>query len=115
MLRFQGRDFYEMSDAFGMSHGFLVLIDALYKVADDLNTETEERVKAGYNFVGWEQPILAFRKILSELDMELAIDSLDRFVAAGRSNDRNFLSLRDAMMELQGRIRDELSHMELWL
>ncbi len=118
MLKFRGDFFYGMSDLFGHLRGLFEILDGLTEAIRKVNEGRAEEaagMKTNFNFATLQDTWNSFRRALVELDMELPADSFDRVEAALKSADSNFPAVKDAMFELQGRMRDELSHMEVWV
>lgn len=118
MLKFKGDYFYGMSDIFGALRGFFEMMVGMSEMLQKVNDkEGREATSMNLNFDSdaMQETWNAFRRALIELDMELPADSLTRMEIALKDAGTNMPAVRDAMLELQGRMRDELSHMEIWL
>jgi hypothetical protein len=122
MLKYRGADFVSVADFFGLLRGVLAtsiqLSERLNKAAE--SGEVKRSLEASLGVTGehgesLDAAFLVFRRLLQEADMEVSIDSLDRVLRLLKERTIDLPKTRSALEELHGRIRDELSHMELWL
>jgi hypothetical protein len=110
MLKFRGEFFYQMSDLFGSLRGFFEILNALSEAIRKVNESKAEEaasMTSKFDFAALQDTWDSFRQALVELDMELPADSFSRLEAAFKNADNNFPAVRDAVLELQGRVRDE--------
>jgi len=118
MLKFQGEFFYGMSDNLGFLRAWFGFVghmtDAIKRINADHGAEVAD-MKTDFDFEPLQASWDSLRQALFELDMELPADSLARLEAILKNPNRDSTMVNDAMVEFQGRIRDELSHMELWV
>ena len=117
MLKFKGDYFYGMSDLFGSLRSFFDILHVFSEAIQKMNEKEGDEVAGmnlNFDFGAMQDTWDAFRGALTELEMELPADSFARLEVALK-NPSNLPAVRDAMLELQGRMRDELSHMEIWL
>lgn len=105
MLKFHGSDFYRLSDAFGAFEGSLHTITLITKGvsldSDKLQVFAER--------------LTSIRPLLESADLLLSLDSFDRLQKLCVTEKPTVETVKELVTELQGRIRDELSHIELWL
>jgi hypothetical protein len=114
MLKFHGVAFYALGDSLGTIQGayqiFTFVLDQVRLLrpndAIEVNLKGLEKMK---------EPLQRLRPLLEEIELPLSIDSFDRLRKLIETADLTPNQIRDNIIELQGRIRDELSHIELWL
>jgi hypothetical protein len=105
MLKFHGSDFYRLSDAFGSFEGSLYTITL---IAKGVNLDSDK-------LQVFAEKLASIRPLLESADLLLSLDSFDRLQKLCTTENPTVETVKEIVTELQGRIRDELSHIELWL
>ena len=79
ILRYRGANFYELADLFGRLHGTFDMLGNLLEHLHSLHPVQSGEAKLVAE-IGSVEEFTKLRPLLQEVDMELAIDSLDRLI-----------------------------------
>jgi hypothetical protein len=111
MLRFHAADFYRASDLFGSFEG------SLHAMTQLLNNPriVQKPILDATEIKSLADKLWVLRPLLESADLQLSLDSFDRLVNLLRTHNPAIPTIREQVTELQVRVRDELSHIELWL
>src|SRR5208282_6584953 len=113
MLRFRGGQFHGLANILGMLSGIRSGSRTLIALGDQLGHKGHDVFPEGARD-SIQKEIPKYRQILEEADLQLSLDSFERFVDHLAKPGVTTGQLGESAEELQNRIGDELSHMLLW-
>jgi hypothetical protein len=115
MLKFHGSIFYAISDWFGTLSGGLQTMNLLAEQMQSIVPGVESYRLNLSSIETLAKSLKQFRTVLESADLQLSLDSYDRLQRLVDTENPGLPAVNELVAELQGRIRDELSHFELWL
>jgi len=114
VLKFRGEEFYLLADGLGTLQGAFQILTSLHDRYNSLEPDAPlEATIQGLE--GLRERLEFLRPLLEEADLKLSIDSVNRLEKLIKQPKPTTAQIKDGISELQGRVRDELSHIELWL